>query len=219
MSSQVSARGDEMPNLEGMNRAESKLYRMQETVLGSKKWAKMLSKVDFSKEVQPYKLVPIGLNGHLKQYSAWAMPDRIEFSKDYAKRATPKALTHTMKHEMAHVLLLQNDISDGHSPLYKTVCHCLGLTSPASKEGSYNYKHKCPQCGWWLKDMKKRVKVGHTCRGKFVFLVSKAEYQRLKRIEAIGSETIPVTLGAYQVMEIQKIDPNLKLKAEEKGKQ
>lgn len=201
-----------MANVEGMNRAESRLYRMQERILSSAKWAKMLQKVEFGKEIQPYKLVPIELNGRLKAYSAQASRNKIEFSKDYYKRASPKALINTMKHEMAHVILLQNDISDGHSPLYKSCCFVLGLHRPDKMEGSYNYKHVCSVCGWWQKSMNKREKIGHTCKGKFVFLVSKAEYCKLKRMEKIGSQTIPVALGAYQIMEIKRIDPNLKLK-------
>ena len=206
-----------MANVEGMNRAESRLYRMQERILSSAKWAKMLQKVDFPKEMMPYKLVPTKLNAHLKQYNAWAMTDKIEFSKDYYNRhkSEAKALLHTLNHEMAHVLLMQNGIVDGHSPLYKTCCHVLGLNDPTSKEGSWNYKHVCSVCGWWRKSMKRSEKIGHSCNGKFVFLVSKAEFKRLEKIAKIGSATIPITLGTYQVMEVQKIDPNLKLKEEE----
>jgi hypothetical protein len=201
-----------LTNLEGMNKSESRLYRMQEKVVVSAKWVKMLQKVDFGKELQPYKLVPTKLNAHLKQYNAWAMTDKIEFSRDYYKRTNSKSLTHTLKHEMAHVLLLQNGISDGHSPLYKTCCAILGLHDPSSKEGSYNYKHVCLVCGWWLKDMKKREKLGHFCGGEFVFLVSKSEYGKLKRMEKIHSQTIPVTLGTYQIMDVKRIEPKLRLK-------
>jgi len=195
-----------------MNRAESRLYRMEERILVSARWARMLQKVDFGKEITPYKLVPIELNGRLKAYNAQASSDKIEFSKDYYKRAKAKQLIDTMKHEMAHVVLLQNGISDGHSPLYKTCCFVLGLHRPDKLEGTYNYQHICTVCGWWQKSMTRREKIGHTCNGKFVFLVSRAEFKRLERIAKIGSVTIPVTLGAYQVMEVKKIEPNLKLK-------
>ena len=211
-----------MTNIEGMNRAESGLYRMQERILASARWAKMLQKVDFGKEITPYKLVPIELNGRLKQYLAQASSDKIEFSKDYVKRATSKQLTSTMKHEMAHVILLQNGISDGHSPLYKTCCFVLGLHRPDHMEGAYNYKHVCSVCGWWQKSMKRHEKIGHTCGRNFRYLVSKTEYGKLARIAKVGSSIVPININLYQVMEVQKIDQNLKLKSvevqpEEKG--
>lgn len=203
-----------MTNIEGMNKSESRLYRMQEKVLGSKKWAKMLQRVDFGKEIMPYKLVQVELNGRLKAYSAQASPDKIEFSKDYYKRAKAKQLIDTMKHEMAHTLLLQNDISDGHSPLYKTCCYVLGLHRPDHMEGSYNYQHICSVCGWWLKAMKKEEKVNHICKGNMKFLVTKTEYGKLARISKIGSKNVPVNINLFQIMEVRKMDQNLKLKGE-----
>ena len=204
-----------MTNLEGMNRAESRLYRMQESVLASKKWAKMLQKVDFGKEIVPYKLVPIEINGRIKAYLAQASSDKIEFSKDYYKRAKAKQLIDTMKHEMAHTLLSQNGISDGHSPLYKTCCFVLGLHRPDHMEGSWNYQHICSVCGWWQKSMQRRDKIGHTCGGNFRYLVSKTEYGKLARIAKVESKLVPVNINLYQIMEVRKIEPNLKLK--EKG--
>ncbi len=201
-----------MANIEGMNKSESRLYRMQERVLGSKKWAKMLQKVDFGKEITLYKLVPIELNGRLKAYYAQASPDKIEFSRDYYKRAKTKQLIDTMKHEMAHVILLQNNISDGHSPLYKTCCHVLGLNRPDKMEGTYNYQHICSVCGWWQKSMQRRDKIGHTCGGNFRLLVTKTEYRKLARIAKLDSKLMPVNINLYQIMEVKKIEPNLKLK-------
>lgn len=204
-----------MANVEGMNRAESRLYRMQERILSSAKWAKMLQKVDFGKELQPYKLVPIELNGRLKAYCAQASPDKIEFSKEYYQRATSKQLIDTMKHEMAHVILLQNGISDGHSPLYKTCCFVLGLHRPDHMEGAYNYKHVCSVCGWWQKSMEKRDKIGHKCGENFRLLVSKAEYGKLARIAKVNSKIVPININLYQIMEVKRIEPNLKLKEAE----
>lgn len=195
-----------------MNRAEKRLYHMQERILASAKWSKMVQRVEFGKEVAPYKLVEVKLNGHLKATNAQAFSDKIEFSKSYYKVATPKSLMRTVKHEMAHVLLLQNGISDGHSPLYKTCCHILGLSNPNAKESGYNYKHICDECGWWLKAMQRREKISHVCKGKFVHLVSKAEYQKLAKIAKIGSKTCAVNIEAYRVMTVTCIKQNLKLK-------
>lgn len=206
-----------MVNLEGMNRAESKLYRMQGKVLSSKKWTKMLSKVDFGKEIQPYKLVPIEINGRLKAFLAQASSDKIEFSKDYYKRAKAKQLTDTMRHEMIHTFLHQNGLSDGHGPLYKTCCHILGLYRPDHMEGTYNYQHICSVCGWWQKTMERQVKIGHKCGENFRFLVGKTEYGKLAKIAKLDSKLMPVNINLYQIMEVRKIEPNLKLKQEEVG--
>ena len=195
-----------------MNRAEARLYHMQEKVLASVRWSKMVQRVDFGKDVKPYTLVPITLNGRLKAHWAWAWDSRIEFSKEYYKRATPRSLMNTMRHEMVHTFLSQNAIQDGHSILFKSCCHVLGLNSPAHKEGEFNYKHTCAECGWWLKAMEKRSKVPHTCKGRLVFLVSKGEYQKLARIAKIGSKVVPVNIDAYRVMEVKKMQSNLKLK-------
>jgi predicted SprT family Zn-dependent metalloprotease len=202
-----------MTTLEGMNRAESRLYRMQEKVLGSARWAKMVRRVDFGKEVAPYKLVPVKLNGRMKASNAWAFCDAIEFSKDYYKRATPKNLMNTMKHEMVHTFLSQNRIPDKHSTHFKTCCHVLGLHRPDHMEGTYNYQHICTECGWWRKSMKRQDKLGHVCKGSnFKFLVTRTEYQKLARIAKVGSKVCPVNIEAYQVMEVKRIRPNLKLK-------
>jgi predicted SprT family Zn-dependent metalloprotease len=199
-------------NLEGMSRAESKLYRMQEKVLLTAKWKKMTEKVDFGKEVVPYKPVPIKLNGHLKAYNAWAMPDKIEFSKLYYKGASPKRLMRTLKHEMAHTFLMQNGVYDGHSALFKTCCHVLGLNSTIAMEATHNYQHICTVCGWWLKAKEKRHRISHICKGNLKDLVTKAEYQKLARIAKVGSKVVPVNIDFYQVMEVKKIGKNLKLK-------
>jgi predicted SprT family Zn-dependent metalloprotease len=204
-----------MTTLEGMNRAESRLYRMQERVLESARWAKMVQRVDFGKEVAPYKLVPITVNARLKRCLATAWSEKIQFSKDYYKRATPKSLTNTMRHEMIHTFLSQNDIADHHSTMFKTCCHVLGLNSPNDKEADWNYKHVCTECGWWQKSMKRQDKLGHVCKGEnFRFLVTRTEYQKLARIAKIQSKVYPVNIKAYQVMEVKRIRPNLKLKEE-----
>ena len=204
-----------MTTLEGMSRAESRLYRMQERVLGSARWAKMVQKVDFGKEIAPYKLVPVTINGRLKRCLASAWDDKMEFSKDYYKSATPKSLIDTMKHEMIHTFLGQNDLNDHHETMFKTCCHVLGLHRPDHKEGTYNYQHVCTECGWWQKSMKRQDKLGHVCRGEnFKFLVTKTEYQKLARMAKIGSKVCPINIKAYQVMEVKRIKPNLKLKEE-----
>jgi hypothetical protein len=199
-------------NLDGMNRAESRLYRMQEKVLESAKWKKMVQRVDFGKEIAPYKLVPIKLNGRLKRYNGLACWDHIEVSKDFYRAATPKRLMRLMKHEMVHILLQQNKACDGHGPLYKTCCHVLGLANPNAKESGWNYQHICTECGWWLKSMKRSHKVAHTCRGQLKFLVTRAEYQKLARIAKIGSKVCAVNIEAYQVMEVKKVKPNLRMR-------
>ena len=198
-----------------MNRAETRLYNMPGKVLVSAKWGKMLQKVEFGKEMNPYKPVPITLNGRLKNTWATAWDDKMEFSKDYYKRATPKSLMNTMRHEMVHTLLSQNDIHDHHSSLFKTCCHVLGLNRPDHKEGAWNYKHVCSKCGWWQKSMKRRDKIAHVCGGNggdFRFLVTKTEYQKLARISKVGSKLMPVNINAYQIMVVEKIKPNLRLK-------
>jgi predicted SprT family Zn-dependent metalloprotease len=206
---------EKVGNLEGMNRAESRLYRMQEKVLLTAKWMKMTEKVDFGKEVMPYKPVPIKLNGHLKAYYAWAMIDKIEFSKRYYKAASPKNLMRTLKHEMAHTFLMQNGIQDGHSALFKTCCHVLGLNSTVAKEATHNYQHTCTACGWRLKANVRYHKVSHVCGGRYVQLVTKAEFGKLARIAKIGAQTVPINMDAYQVMEVRKIAKNLKLKEDD----
>ena len=62
--------------------------------------------------------------------------------------------------------------------------------------------------------MEKRSKVTHTCRGNLKYLVTRTEYQKLTRIAKIGSKICAVNIKAYQVMEVKKIKPNLKLKEE-----
>jgi len=61
--------------------------------------------------------------------------------------------------------------------------------------GSQNWKLTC-DCGMWVKTVKKRTT--WTCPGCGCRLVSKNEYQRLKKIASIGSTTLTFDLKHYK---------------------
>jgi len=187
-------------NLEGMNRTESKLYRLQLEVLKEARWNKMLQRVDFGKELNPYEPVPIKLF-RSKAHLAIAWSERIEFQKDYAKRSDYTDLLHTMRHEMIHTLLGQNQISDSHGALFKTCCSIVGLHNPNSKEAEWKYKYVCTVCGWWQKQTTKQesVRCGHC----FKRMVTQTDYDKLKQMVKLNCKAFPVKLEDYIVMKVE----------------
>jgi hypothetical protein len=202
---------------EKMKRAEGRLYRMQLKVAASKKWAKMVERVDIGKEPKAYQPVPFHVNGHLRRITGYSCVDKIEVSKEFYKaRSSASPYRHELmdlvKHEMVHTWLAQNGVSDVHGPLFKTGCHLLGLHDPNSKEAEWKYQYVCCVCGWWLKSSHKQgmVRCGHCLKR----MVTRAEYNRLKKMAEVGSKLIPVKIEDYIVMEVKVNKPCLRIRTD-----
>ena len=173
-------------------RAEAKIIRLQTQIRLSKRWLKMMEKVDIGKPA-PTRLPvvrPAEITAKTGRSLACAGP-RMRIQTRYFQTTTAKDLKKTVTHEMVHYYLSDNGVIEVHGPLFKACCDALGLRSPWRKEAVWKYKHICP-CGWWLKSMRrKRTIYCGSCR-KLMILPS--VYDRRKAPFLNVDDVVPMTV-------------------------
>lgn len=175
-----------------MNRSEKRIYNLQLSILKLRKWDKILA-MEWGKEVVLPRPRTIELNGRIKSYDADIGPETIRVSKDFYKTATPKALRETLRHELAHAFLMDNNIPYKHN---SKVWNLVTLTLGVRDITNYEWRHIC-QCGsyidshhkknWWL------------CPYCGMKNITKREYNKLSKVAAINSKLCPVNIDRYQV--------------------
>ena len=185
-----------------MNRMETRCHNLEQEILASKKWARMVERIDMGKVPIPTKPREVQVSGRLRRCYAYAGEKRVVSKRDY-KAASPKRLKQMVSHEMVHYFLMDNSISDSHGPIFKACCSLLGLKDGWAHEVDHKYQHIC-QCGWWLKSVERRKTL--FCQQCHKKMVTRTEYNRLKKIASIGSQTIPINIETYAIMEIRRAD-------------
>ena len=192
-----------------MNRSETRLYNLELKVLASKKWARMMATVDIGvpNPASP-KARQVKMNGRLKKCYAYAGQE-LNFSKDSYQRYSPKRLRESIAHELIHYYLMDNNCPEkrDHGPIFQACCQVMGLDDAWAKEVPHSYQYVC-ECGWWVKTSK-RIKA-YRCRGCLKDMVLKVEYEKLRKMAAIGSNTINLNMSRYAVMTEKNIDPRKK---------
>ena len=176
-----------------MNRSEMRVYNLQLKILGQKRFDKLLALSDWANPVIRPKPRRIELNGRIKSYDADIDDEVIRISKDFYKDATPKELSETLRHELAHAFLMDNNIPYRHnSRTWNRVTLTLGVRDITNQE----WRHIC-QCGSYIDSHQK--KNWWLCPFCGMKNVTKREYNKLKKIADINSKIQPVSIDGYQV--------------------
>jgi predicted SprT family Zn-dependent metalloprotease len=191
-----------------MNRSESRIYNMAQSILTEKRWSKMKASVDIGVPNPRDPDLRVVKVKHLRGAVAMAS-DYLYVDKSHLKTRTAKRLKHTIRHELVHFYLSDNQVSKGtrgkdytdHGKLFKECCAALGLKDPFSYETDWGWTHRCP-CGWYLKSMNRRTRI--VCSSCHKTMILPTEYRRLKKIAEIGSKLMPVNIDNYVIMKVVK---------------
>lgn len=204
-----------------MNRRERKIFRLEREVLNSKRWAKMKEKVELGVpgREDPALRVVKAVRQQQGRFLARAGP-YLEVN-EYGGQLSGGRLKRLVAHEMIHYYLHDNKAWEGdrkksfydnkqHGALFK---ECAAVLIDSSENPTV-YRYSCP-CGWWIEIPGKRKSSVpcHSCRKT---LVTKTEYDRLRKVSAIGSRVHKVELSKYAVMAVKRKDktrPSLGRKA------
>lgn len=191
-----------------MKRSENRIYNMARSILTEKRWSKMKAEVDIGVPNPRDPDLRVVKIKHLRGAVAIAS-DYLYIDKDYLRRATPKRLKHTVRHEMVHYYLIDNAVHKGtrakdcsdHGKLFKECCAVLSLKDPHSWETTWTWTHNCP-CGWYLKAMDRRTRI--VCSSCHKTMILPTEYRRLKKIAQVKSKLMPVNIDNYVIMKVVK---------------
>lgn len=170
---------------EKMNRSELRLFKLEQEVIASKKFQKMLNHFGFKEP----RSIPVRYNKRLTRYWGQWGPRVIELS--YADFKRSKQSVKTIKSKLLE-LLLYSVQADNKNQSYKDIAAYLHLPG---YEG-VKYKYTC-QCGHTLN----AIDVRHIwrCTNCHKTNVTSAEYNKLKRIAKLKSRICPVKIEEYQL--------------------
>lgn len=171
-----------------MNRRENRIYKIQMKVLTSKRWQKMLQKIDIGvPNPKPPTPKMVEVSKRLKRYLGVAGSE-LKISYDYYKTAPYKSLKDTVTHELIHFYLMDNGIYDHHGKIFRRCARAMGLDGYSDK--TWSYKHVCGGCGSSLKDHKKR-RYWH-CQYCNKSNVLASELRKINKIAELKSYCFPV---------------------------
>lgn len=198
-----------------MDRAASRIYRLELKVMKTGAWARMKAKVDLGTAMKDDPTPRVVKIRKLKGASATA-GDYLEVDSDVAKWAD-KNLKHTIAHEMIHYYLHDNGAykgtragdlrkgrnggTDCHGRLFRECCKVYGLQGHES-EVLYKYQYKC-ECGWWMKSVtpSKQLWCGNCHRN----MVTPTEYKRIQKVASIGARSLNIKIEKYAQMKVIRL--------------
>ena len=131
-------------------RASKRCYNLQLNILASKKWKKMVERIELWDGRKAHDMHPCEIivwRRKYRTYLAYAYTHRIVVYDGWYKTATPKELRRLLTHEMAHSFLAQNRNDDHHGEYFKTACYLLGLET-STRERAFKYIGRCSECGF-----------------------------------------------------------------------
>lgn len=201
-----------------MDRAASRIYRLELRVMKTGAWARMKAMVDIGTPTRSDPAPRVVKIHKLSGASATA-GDYLEVDRDVANWAE-KNLKPTILHEMVHYYLHDNGAykgtraadlrkgrnggTDCHGRLFRECCKALGLQGHAS-EVLHKYQYRC-ECGWWIKSAKPiKTREQLRCGSCRKLMVTPTEYARLKKVAAIGSRSMPVKIEDYVPMNVKHL--------------
>lgn len=129
-------------------RAAKRCYNLQLKILASKKWKRMVERIELQDGGKADDLYPCEIivwKRKYKNFWAYAYRNRIVVYDGFYKKATEKELKQTLAHEMVHSFLMQNGTHDHHGEYFRTACFLLGLNRH-HKERAYKYIGRCSEC-------------------------------------------------------------------------
>ena len=198
-----------------MDRAATRIYRLELKVMKSGAWTRMKARVDLGTATKDDPAPRVVKIRKLRESSATA-GDYLEVDSDVAKWGE-KNLKGTIAHEMIHYYLHDNGAykgtragdlrkgrnggTDCHGRLFRECCKAYGLQGHAS-EVLYKYKYKC-ECGWWIKSVTPSKQLW--CGNCHKMLVTKTEYRRLQRVAAIGARSLNIKIEKYVQMKVIRL--------------
>lgn len=190
-----------------MNRRERMIFRLEREILESKRWAKMKEKVELGTPTRDDPQLRLVKCVKVKAMFAARAGPFLEVN-DLGYRRTGKSLRALIAHEMIHYYLQDNKThagtrkvaymeNDYHGRLFR---ECAAVLIH-SRENPTVYRYSCP-CGRWIQiPGKRRTELRCSCGKR---LVSKPEFDRLRKIAALGSKLHPVEISRYAVMTVKR---------------
>lgn len=162
-------------------RGSKRCYNLQLKILASRKWKRMVEKIELANGRKAHDLYPVetkvwrpSLGGN---YAGIAYAHRIYILDSFYREATERQLRQLLMHEMAHSFLDQNGNRDRHGQYFRTVCYLLGLHTE-TRERPYSYIRRCSECGY----KHRRTKQGYPT--KFCPVCNKITECKVRRTKA-----------------------------------
>lgn len=191
-----------------MSRFELALFKKGEKFLQSATFKRISAKIGVKYGYTPTipDMCKVRLNRKFKTTGGMYYFDTQHIDISYSTWKIDKKAAHrTLKHEIIHLFVdfnycmsMKNRVSE--SSFEKTCMFAFGFNGD---HGAYPYMYTCKDCGTKKKTSEKRVQV--FCRGCRKNLITQTEYNKLLKVQAIGSKYAPGNVDRYGLFKETKL--------------